>query len=74
MAGNGGMQHSRDCPTMAAPCACTTGGSTVIVNGNEAVTLDNTWESTPFRASDLREDDSHVMGVYKAQAEPFAGS
>jgi hypothetical protein len=74
MAGNGGMQHGRDCPTMAAPCARTMGGNTTIINGDEAPTLDASVESTPFRASDLREDDSHVMGVYKAQAEPFAGS
>ena len=73
MAGNGGMQHTRDCPTMAAPCACTTGGNQQLVNGNEAVTLDHTIESTATRTGPLsNEDDSHVQGVYR-EAD-FAGS
>jgi hypothetical protein len=60
---------------MAAPCACTTGGNTMLVNGNEAVTLDNTIESTVTRTGDLSmEDDSHVMGAYKEMASDFAGS
>lgn len=73
MAGNGGMQHTRDCPAMAAPCACTTGGNTMVINGNEAVTLDNTIESTGYRSGDLsNEDDSHVGAAWR---EPdFAGS
>jgi hypothetical protein len=58
---------------MAAPCACTTGGNQNLVNGNEAVTLDHTIESTGFRTGDLSfEDDSHVTPTY---SEPdFAGS
>ncbi len=69
---NGGMQKSRDCPHMAAPCACTPGGSTVIVNGDEAHTLDASIESTPVVVSELGEDDSHVQGIYREQN--FAGS
>lgn len=69
------MQHTRDCPTMAAPCACTVGGNRQIVNGNEADALDNAVESTATRTGDLSmEDDSHVMGAYKEMASDFAGS
>lgn len=69
---NGGMQHTRDCPTMAAPCACTVGGNTMIINGNEAATLDYSVESTLVEVSPLGEDDSHVQGVYAEKN--FAGS
>lgn len=67
------MQHTRDCPTMAAPCACTVGGNTMVVNGDEAVTLDRTWESMAVRTGDLsNEDDSHVGAAWR-EAD-FAGS
>lgn len=71
----GGMQEDRLELPMAAPCVCTVGGNTMLVNGNEADTLDHAIESTPYRSGDLsNEDDSHVMGVYRQQADDFAGS
>lgn len=60
------MQKTYDEPVMAAAKATTVGGNTTIVNGPECDTLARTWESTPFRAGDLsNEDDSHVQGVYR---------
>jgi len=71
----GGIQESRLELPMAVPCATTPGGNTCLVNGDEAETLDNTIENTPFRAGDLsNEDDSHVMGAWAAQGADFAGS
>lgn len=71
---NGGMQHSRDCPVMAAPCACTTGGNTMVINGDEAKALDAAIEATPVESSPLGEDDSHVMGEWATGIANFAGS
>lgn len=71
----GGLQESRLELPMAVPCATTDGGNTCLVNGDEAEALDNTFEVTPFRTGDLSmEDDSHVMGAWKAQGADFAGS
>lgn len=70
-----GMQATRLRLPMNAPCACTNGGNTTIINGDETLTLDATWENTPYRTGDLsNEDDSHVQGVYSQQTADYAGS
>lgn len=71
----GGMQETRLELPMLAPCAETDGGHKQIVNGDEAVTLDDTWENTPFRVGPLsNEDDSFVQAAWKAQTSDYAGS
>lgn len=68
--GNGGMQ-----PTYG-PCTdnthLTTGGSTVLVNGQECEAIVATYEPMAVAVSGLSEDDSHVQGIYREQN--FAGS
>lgn len=78
MASNGGMQHEYDGPPLAMQeggnPATGAGGNTTLINNDECEILNTTIEDAPVRASHLQEDDSHVMGAWKAQAAPFAGS
>lgn len=66
---NGGMQPTYG-PVTDNTCP-TTGGSTVIVNGNEADVIP-TQEHMSVAVSPLSEDDSHVQGIYRETN--FAGS
>jgi len=85
MAGNGGMQteeQGEEYPEYHMPYeapgtvdAETNGGNTCLKNQDEDDMTASIIEATQSRSGLLsNEDDSHVMGVYKAQAADFAGS
>jgi hypothetical protein len=62
-----------DCPHAGHSdnCPCTPGGATILVNGNEALTIAQAAEVVPIRGaggspySVVSCDDSNVQGVYR---------
>lgn len=62
-----------DCPHVGHSdnCPCTPGGATILVNGNEAMTVAQAAETVQIRGaggspySQTTCDDSHVQGVYR---------